>query len=121
MTAIIAGFLIGGFESQPKAWSVDGVDWNFSQQLLPPEWELFQELLDGALRRVPEIENAQSVKLINGPDAMTPDGQYALGTPELGLSNWEAGRLLARSGVLSGDTIHTVRMRVRQHDPDLHR
>ena len=49
------------------------------------------------------------------------DGQYALGTPELGLSNWEHGRLLGRSGILSGDAIVTVRSRVRQHDPDVHR
>lgn len=73
------GFLIGGFESNPKAWSVNGVAWDFTQQLLPPEWELFEELLQGAIRRVPSIENAASVKLINGPDAMTPDGHYALG------------------------------------------
>ena len=49
------------------------------------------------------------------------DGQYALGTPELGLSNWERGRLFGRSGILSGDAIVTVRSRVRQHDVDLHR
>ena len=49
------------------------------------------------------------------------DGQYALGTPELGLSNWERGRLFGRSGVLSGDTIYTVRCRAVQHDDDLHR
>ncbi len=49
------------------------------------------------------------------------DGQYALDTPELGLSNWERGRLLGRSGILSGDAIVTVRTRVRQHDPDLRR
>lgn len=49
------------------------------------------------------------------------DGQYALGRPELGLSNWQNGRLLARSGILSGDGVATVRMRVRQHDPDVHR
>lgn len=49
------------------------------------------------------------------------DGQYALGRPELGLSNWEAGRLFARGGVLSGDSVYTVRSRVRQHDADLHR
>lgn len=49
------------------------------------------------------------------------DGQYALGTPELGLSNWERGRLLGRSGILSGERIVTVRTRVRQHDPDLQR
>jgi glutamate-5-semialdehyde dehydrogenase len=49
------------------------------------------------------------------------DGQYALGTPELGLSNWELGRLFGRSGILSGDSILTVRSRAVQDDPDLHR
>lgn len=49
------------------------------------------------------------------------DGQYALGTPELGLSNWEHGRLFARSGILSGDSVFTVRLRAQQHDPDLRR
>jgi glutamate-5-semialdehyde dehydrogenase len=49
------------------------------------------------------------------------DGHYALRTPELGLSNWERGRLLGRSGILSGDAIHTVRSRAVQLDPDLHR
>ena len=49
------------------------------------------------------------------------DGQYALNQPELGLSNWQNGRLLARGGVLSGGSIFTVRARVRQSDPDLDR
>jgi glutamate-5-semialdehyde dehydrogenase len=49
------------------------------------------------------------------------DGQYALDRPELGLSNWQHGRLLARSGVLSGDSVFTVRTRAYQQDPDLHR
>jgi glutamate-5-semialdehyde dehydrogenase len=49
------------------------------------------------------------------------DGQFALNKPELGLSNWENGRLFARSAVLSGDTVFTVRTRARQTDPGLHR
>jgi glutamate-5-semialdehyde dehydrogenase len=49
------------------------------------------------------------------------DGQYALNQPELGLSNWQHGRLLARGGVLSGGSIYTVRARVRQTDPELDR
>jgi glutamate-5-semialdehyde dehydrogenase len=49
------------------------------------------------------------------------DGQYALDRPELGLSNWEHGRLFARSGILSGDVPHTVRMRATVTDRDLHR
>ena len=56
-------------------------------------------------------------------DGMTRwvDGQYALNRPELGLSNWEHGRLLARGGVLSGDSVYTIRTRMRQKDIDLHR
>jgi glutamate-5-semialdehyde dehydrogenase len=49
------------------------------------------------------------------------DGQYALLTPELGLSNWEAGRLLGRSAILSGDSVHTVRMRAQITNEDLRR
>jgi glutamate-5-semialdehyde dehydrogenase len=49
------------------------------------------------------------------------DGQYALNRPELGLSNWEHGRLFARGGVLAGDGVFTVRTRVRQTDPHLDR
>jgi glutamate-5-semialdehyde dehydrogenase len=49
------------------------------------------------------------------------DGQYALNKPELGLSNWENGRLFARSGILSGDGVFSVRARVRQTDPELDR
>lgn len=49
------------------------------------------------------------------------DGQYALARPELGLSNWENGRLFGRSAVLSGDSVFTVRTRLEQADPDLHR
>lgn len=49
------------------------------------------------------------------------DGQYALNRPELGLSNWQFGRLFGRGGVLSGDSVYTVRSRARQTDPDLGR
>jgi glutamate-5-semialdehyde dehydrogenase len=49
------------------------------------------------------------------------DGLYALDKPELGLSNWQFGRLFARPGVLSGDSVFTIRCRVSQDDADLHR
>ncbi|MDE0884087.1 MAG: aldehyde dehydrogenase family protein [Myxococcota bacterium] len=39
------------------------------------------------------------------------DGQVALDRPELGLSNWQSGRLFGRGGILSGDTVYTVRTR----------
>jgi glutamate-5-semialdehyde dehydrogenase len=42
------------------------------------------------------------------------DGQRALLRPELGLSNWQWGRLFGRGGILSGDGVYTVRTRVRR-------
>ena len=75
----VGGFLVGGFELEPKAWSKGGVPWDFTQQLLPEDWELFEPVMEGALRRIPMIERAEVIKLINGPDAMTPDGHYCLG------------------------------------------
>jgi glutamate-5-semialdehyde dehydrogenase len=49
------------------------------------------------------------------------DGQYALDKPELGLSNWQSGRLFGRGGILSGDSAHTIRTRAVQTNPDLGR
>jgi glutamate-5-semialdehyde dehydrogenase len=49
-------------------------------------------------------------------DGMTRwvDGQYAFGRPELGLANWQNGRLFARAGVLGGDGVFTLKTRMRQ-------
>ena len=49
------------------------------------------------------------------------DGQFAFDQPELGLSNWQSGRLFARGGVLSGDSVYTVRTRATVRDHGLHR
>lgn len=49
------------------------------------------------------------------------DGQYAYNRPELGLSNWQGGRLLARGGVLSGNGVFTLKTRMRQRDMSLRR
>ncbi len=49
------------------------------------------------------------------------DGQYALDTPELGLSNWEGGRMLGRGAILSGDSVHTIRYTAHIRDPQLRR
>jgi glutamate-5-semialdehyde dehydrogenase len=49
------------------------------------------------------------------------DGQYALNRPELGLSNWQGGRLFARGGVLSGDSVYTIRTRMFQAADTIHR
>ncbi|MFI5627749.1 aldehyde dehydrogenase family protein [Nocardioides sp. NPDC051685] len=49
------------------------------------------------------------------------DGQYALDRPELGLSNWENGRLLGRAGVLTGADLTTRRTFAHHDSFDQHR
>ena len=49
------------------------------------------------------------------------DGQYALNQPELGLSNWQGGRLLARSAILSGSGVFTLRSPDTQDDKQMTR
>lgn len=61
-------------------------------------------------------EHAYFYESVNAPfvgDGVTRwvDGQKALCKPELGLSNWQFGRLFGRSGILTGDGVLTVRMR----------
>lgn len=48
------------------------------------------------------------------------DGQFALRRPELGLTNWQDGRLFARHSILTGDGVYTIRLRVSQTDPTVH-
>ncbi len=68
-----------------------------------------------------EAEDDRFYRRINAPfvgDGQTRwvDGQKALKRPELGLSNWQNGRLFGRGGVLSGDSVFTVRTRARRKD-----
>jgi len=63
-----------------------------------------------------EAEHVRFFETVNAPfvgDGYTRwvDGQLALDRPELGLSNWQWGRLFGRGGILSGDTVYTVRTR----------
>ncbi len=90
-------FLLGAFETNPKAWSVDGVPWDFTQELLSAEWSLFEPVLEMAMERVPLLAEAEAVELVNGPDAFTPDGHYALG-PVPGLR----GFYVAAGGSING-------------------
>jgi 4-methylaminobutanoate oxidase (formaldehyde-forming) len=73
------GLVMGGYERHPAPWGLDGIPSDFNGQLLPEDWDRFEELLTNAVVRVPELENAEVVKLINGPEAFTPDGEFILG------------------------------------------
>ena len=77
------GLLMGGYERHPAPWGLDGIPPDFNGQLLPEDWERFEELMTNAVVRVPELEEAEVVKLVNGPEAFTPDGEFILGESDV--------------------------------------
>ena len=79
----VGGLIMGGYERQPQAWALDGVPDGFEAELLPEDWERFDEILQNSVMRVPAMEQAEVRKLFNGPEAFTPDGEFILGESEV--------------------------------------
>jgi glycine cleavage system T protein len=77
------GLVMGGYERHPAPWGLDGIPPDFNGKLLPEDWERFEELLNNAVQRVPALEDAEVVRLINGPEAFTPDGEFILGESDV--------------------------------------
>ncbi len=75
----VGGLCMGGYERDPMPWSLDGVPADFNHRLLDPDWPRFGSIMEGAISRVPAIENAGITRMINGPEAFTPDNEFILG------------------------------------------
>ncbi len=73
------GLVIGGYESNPRARWIDGVPWEHGSKSLPPDYDQFDPLMEGAIRRIPFLEQAEVVSLICHPGAYTPDCHPILG------------------------------------------
>ena len=78
------GLIMGGYERRPAPWSLDGIPPDFNGKLLAEDWPRFEELMENALVRVPSLGELEVIKLINGPEAFTPDGEFILGPTEVG-------------------------------------
>jgi glycine cleavage system aminomethyltransferase T/glycine/D-amino acid oxidase-like deaminating enzyme len=87
------GMLFGGYEAEPLARWIDGVPWEHAARSLPPDYERFAPLMAGAVRRFPFLTEAEAIRLVCHPDAMTPDAHPLLG-PMPGLTGfWVAAGL----------------------------
>jgi len=75
----VGGLITGGYERQPAPWGLNGVpqDWNF--KLLEPDWDRFTPLMENCIKRVPALETAEIIQLLNGPEGFTPDSEFLLG------------------------------------------
>ena len=82
------GLVIGPYEtSGAQAWGLDGVDWSFDMDLLPPDIDRLEPHLERVMERMPVFGKAGISRIVSGPITHTPDGNFLLG-PAPGLRNY---------------------------------
>ncbi|XP_008984449.2 pyruvate dehydrogenase phosphatase regulatory subunit, mitochondrial isoform X2 [Callithrix jacchus] len=72
------GILSGGFEKNPKPIFTEGKN-QLEIQNLQEDWDHFEPLLSSLLRRMPELESLEIMKLVNCPETFTPDMRCIMG------------------------------------------
>ncbi|MGH3902205.1 MAG: GcvT family protein [Pseudonocardiaceae bacterium] len=83
------GLVMGGYERRCAPWTAsaqryDAVPADFNGRLLPEDWDRFLEITENSQLRVPVLADVGVRKLINGPEAFTPDNEFCLGETEVG-------------------------------------
>ena len=79
-----AGLVMGGYERQSAPAFLDDklmdkVPYDFNGKLLTEDWERLEEIMINSSMRVPAMASAPIRKVINGPEAFTPDNEFCLG------------------------------------------
>ena len=80
------GFILGPYEKQAQVWSVDGVPPEFGAELMAPDLERVEHIIEAALARVPALATAGVKTVVNGPITFTPDANPLIG-PAHGVPN----------------------------------
>ena len=70
---------------------------DFNGRLLEEDWDRFEEIAANSRRRVPAMDDVEVTRLINGPEAFTPDNEFCLGETEVRGFFVAAGLLRARA------------------------
>ena len=73
------GFILGPYEHCGKPWAVDGVPPAFGQELLVPDLDRIEDIVQMAMDRTPISANAGIKTIVNGPITYTPDGAPLIG------------------------------------------
>ena len=76
--------LVGAFEPSAKPWGMEGISEDFCFDEIAGDFDHFEPVLHGAMKRLPALERAGIQKFFCGPESFTPDVRYHLGeAPEL--------------------------------------
>jgi len=82
------GLIIGPYEMEgAEVWGLDGIDWSFDTELLPPNLEILFPCLEAAAKRIPAFANAGIKRTVCGPITHVPDLGILIG-PAAGLRNF---------------------------------
>jgi dimethylglycine dehydrogenase len=81
------GMLLGPYETPCHVWGVDGIPKDFADDLLPPDLDRIEYIVEQAMARIPALGRVGVKRTVNGPIPHTPDGQPLLG-PVAGLPNY---------------------------------
>ena len=82
------GLIMGGYERTSAPWSLDehlldAIPQDFNGRLLEEDWPRFEEIAVNSRKRVPVMDEITVTRLINGPEAFTPDNEFCLGESEV--------------------------------------
>lgn len=82
------GLVMGGYERHSRAFALDShqldnIPSDFNGRLLEEDWARFEEITENSTKRVPIMAEVPIRKLINGPEAFTPDNEFCLGETEV--------------------------------------
>ena len=80
------GLILGPYETDAQVWSVDGVPPEFGADLMPPDLDRVEPIIEAAMTRIPALETGGVKSVINGPITFTPDANPLIG-PAHGLDN----------------------------------
>jgi 4-methylaminobutanoate oxidase (formaldehyde-forming) len=84
----VDGLVMGGYERDPMPWTAtpttfDAVPADFNGRLLPADWPRFEQIAGNAAIRVPAMADVGVRRIINGPEAFTPDNEFCLGETDV--------------------------------------
>jgi glycine cleavage system aminomethyltransferase T/glycine/D-amino acid oxidase-like deaminating enzyme len=82
------GLIMGGYERASAPWALDehlldAIPPDFNGRLLEEDWPRFEEIAANSSKRVPVMDEITVTRLINGPEAFTPDNEFCLGESDV--------------------------------------